>query len=55
MRHPNWSANHRAVRLMRHQAQNRSDHDTFLLALGQLWSADVDVDWAPLLGTVRIW
>ncbi|MCB0930636.1 MAG: acyltransferase domain-containing protein [Mycobacterium sp.] len=50
MRHPNWSANHRAVRLMRHQAQNRSDHDTFLLALGQLWSADVDVDWAPLLG-----
>ena len=48
MRHPRWSSGHRAVRLMRHQAQNRNDHDTFLLALGQLWSADVDVDWAPL-------
>jgi phthiocerol/phenolphthiocerol synthesis type-I polyketide synthase E len=48
MRHTRWSSGHRTVRLMRHQAQNRSDHDTFLLALGQLWSADVDVDWAPL-------
>jgi phthiocerol/phenolphthiocerol synthesis type-I polyketide synthase E len=48
MRHPRWSSGHRAVRLMRHQAQNRNDDDTFLLALGQLWSADVDVDWAPL-------
>jgi phthiocerol/phenolphthiocerol synthesis type-I polyketide synthase E len=47
MRHPRWSSGHRAVRLMRHQAQNRSDHDTFLLALGQLWSAGVDVDWKP--------
>lgn len=44
-RHPGWSERHRAVRLMRHQAQNRGDHDTFLLALGQLWSAGVDVDW----------
>ena len=44
-RHPRWSERHRAVRLMRHQAQNRSDHDTFLLALGQLWAADVDIDW----------
>ncbi|MDG4666917.1 beta-ketoacyl synthase N-terminal-like domain-containing protein [Mycobacterium sp. 236(2023)] len=44
-RHPRWSERHRAVRLMRHQAQNRSDDDTFLLALGQLWAADVDVDW----------
>lgn len=44
-RHPRWSERHRAVRLMRHQAQNRNDHDTFLLALGQLWAADVDVDW----------
>ncbi|CAN3129133.1 Phenolphthiocerol/phthiocerol polyketide synthase subunit E [Mycobacterium sp. smrl_JER01] len=44
-RHPRWSDRHRAVRLMRHQAQNRSDHDTFLLALGQLWAADVEVDW----------
>jgi len=47
-RHPKWSAGHRAVRLMRHHAQNRNDRDTFLLALGQLWSAGVDVDWAPL-------
>jgi phthiocerol/phenolphthiocerol synthesis type-I polyketide synthase E len=46
-RHPKWSSRHRAVRLMRHQAQNRSDRDTFLLALGQLWSAGIDVDWAP--------
>ncbi|WP_268788634.1 type I polyketide synthase [Mycolicibacterium iranicum] len=44
-RHPRWSERHRAVRLMRHQAQNRGDHETFLLALGQLWAADVDVDW----------
>jgi phthiocerol/phenolphthiocerol synthesis type-I polyketide synthase E len=50
MRHPKWSAGHRAVRLMRHQAQNRSDHDTFLLALGQLWAAGVDVDWTPRVG-----
>lgn len=44
-RHPRWSEQHRAVRLMRHQAQNRSDRDTFLLGLGQLWAAGVDVDW----------
>ncbi|BBX16451.1 polyketide synthase [Mycolicibacterium duvalii] len=50
VRHPRWSANHRAVRLMRHQAQNRSDRDTFLLALGQLWAAGVEVDWTPLSG-----
>lgn len=43
-RHPRWAERHRAVRLMRHQAQNRADHDTFLLALGQLWAAGVDVD-----------
>ena len=30
---------------MRHQAQNREDHDTFLLALGQLSAAGIDVDW----------
>lgn len=46
-RHPRWSDRHRAVRFMRHHAQNRSDHDTFLLALGQLWAAGVDVDWGP--------
>jgi len=50
MRHPDWSAGHRAVRLMRHQAQNRSDQDTFLLALGQLWAAGVEVDWTPRIG-----
>lgn len=43
VRHPRWSSDHRAVRLMRHQTQNRDDHSTFLLALGQLWAADVDV------------
>ena len=48
-RHPAWTDRHRAVRLMRHQAQNRGDHDTFLLALGQLWAAGVPVDWE------RIW
>jgi len=48
VRHPRWSDGHRAVRLMRHQVQNRSDRDTFLLALGQLWSAGVEVDWTPL-------
>ena len=49
-RHPKWSGGHRAVRLMRHHAQNRDDRDAFLLALGQLWSAGVDVDWTPLRG-----
>ncbi|TFV57980.1 acyltransferase domain-containing protein [Mycobacterium sp. PS03-16] len=47
IRHPRWTDGHRAIRLMRHQVQNRADHDTFLLALGQLWIAGVDVDWAP--------
>ena len=45
MRQPRWSDRHRAVRLMRHQLQNRGDRDAFLLGLGQLWSAGVDVDW----------
>ncbi len=49
-RHHRWSAGHRAVRLMRHHAQNRDDRDAFLLALGQLWSAGVEVDWSPLRG-----
>jgi phthiocerol/phenolphthiocerol synthesis type-I polyketide synthase E len=52
-RHPRWSSDHRAVRLMRHHAQNRSDADAFLLALGQLWSAGIDVDWSPLRGGSR--
>lgn len=45
-RHPRWSSDHRAVRPMRHHAQNRDDRDAFLLALGQLWAAGVDVDLA---------
>ena len=49
-RHPRWSSGHRAVRLMRHHAQNRDDRDAFLLSLGQLWEAGVEVDWAPLRG-----
>ncbi|MFZ0905224.1 MAG: beta-ketoacyl synthase N-terminal-like domain-containing protein [Mycobacterium sp.] len=49
-RHTRWSSGHSAVRLMRHHAQNRADRDAFLLALGQLWAAGVDVDWAPLRG-----
>jgi phthiocerol/phenolphthiocerol synthesis type-I polyketide synthase E len=49
-RHTRWSSGHSAVRLMRHHAQNREDRDAFLLALGQLWAAGVDVDWAPLRG-----
>jgi phthiocerol/phenolphthiocerol synthesis type-I polyketide synthase E len=53
MRHPKWSEGHRAVRLMRHHVQNRSDRDTFLLALGQLWSAGIDVDWTRLRGDHR--
>lgn len=48
VRHHRWSDEHRAVRLMRHQVQTCDDHDTFLLALGQLWTAGVDVDWSRL-------
>ncbi|BBY54399.1 acyltransferase domain-containing protein [Mycobacterium koreense] len=50
MRHPAFSGDHRAVRMMRHHAQNRDDHDTFLLGLGALWAAGVDVDWRPRHG-----
>jgi phthiocerol/phenolphthiocerol synthesis type-I polyketide synthase E len=50
VRMPGWSEAHRAVRLMRHPVQTRDDRDAFLLALGQLWSAGVDVDWARLYG-----
>jgi phthiocerol/phenolphthiocerol synthesis type-I polyketide synthase E len=48
MRHPKWSSEHRAVRLVRHPVQSINDRDAFLLALGQLWSAGVEVDWTPL-------
>lgn len=50
VRMPGWSDTHRAVRLMRHPVQTRDDRDAFLLALGQLWAAGVDVDWARLYG-----
>jgi phthiocerol/phenolphthiocerol synthesis type-I polyketide synthase E len=52
IRHPKWSSGHRGVRLMRHPVQTTSDRDAFLLGLGQLWSAGVLVDWAPLVGPV---
>jgi phthiocerol/phenolphthiocerol synthesis type-I polyketide synthase E len=48
VRQPRWSDQHRAVRLMRHQLQNRGDRDVFLLALGQLWAAGIDADWTRL-------
>jgi phthiocerol/phenolphthiocerol synthesis type-I polyketide synthase E len=47
-RQPRWSSQHRAIRLMRHQLQNKDDRDAFLLALGQLWSAGVKPDWTRL-------
>ena len=50
LRIPGWSETHRSVRLMRHPVQTRDDRDTFLLALGQLWAAGVDVEWARLYG-----
>ena len=50
IRHPKWSSGHRGVRLMRHPVQTRDDRDAFLLALGQLWAAGVDVDWTRLYG-----
>ncbi len=49
-RNPKFASGHRAIRLMRHHAQNRDDRDAFLLALGQLWAAGVEVDWSPLRG-----
>ncbi|MBJ7339970.1 beta-ketoacyl synthase N-terminal-like domain-containing protein [Mycolicibacterium sp.] len=50
VRQPGWSETHRAVRLMRHPLQSRDDRDVFLLGMGQLWSAGVDVDWTPRHG-----
>lgn len=50
VRLPGWSETHRAVRLMRHPVQTRDDRDAFLLALGQLWAAGVEVDWTRLYG-----
>ncbi len=47
IRHPRWSSANRSVRLMRHPIQQADDRDTFLRALGELWSAGVDVDWSP--------
>ncbi|BBY95272.1 phthiocerol synthesis polyketide synthase type I PpsE [Mycobacterium gallinarum] len=53
VRVPGWSETHRAVRLMRHPLQSRNDRDTFLLGLGQLWSAGVDVDWTARHGEAQ--
>ncbi len=50
LRIPGWSETHRSVRLMRHPVQTRDDRDVFLLALGQLWAAGVDVEWSRLYG-----
>jgi phthiocerol/phenolphthiocerol synthesis type-I polyketide synthase E len=50
LRMPGWAESHRAIRLMRHPVQTRDDREVFLLALGQLWSAGVEVDWTPLYG-----
>lgn len=50
VRMPGWSETHRAVRLMRHPVQTRDDRDAFLLALGQLWAAGIEVDWTRLYG-----
>ncbi len=47
LRQPKWSAGHRAVRLMRHPVQSADDRDVFLRALGELWSAGVEIDWSP--------
>jgi phthiocerol/phenolphthiocerol synthesis type-I polyketide synthase E len=48
IRNPKWSPGHRAVRLMRHPIQNADDRDMFLRALGELFWAGVDIDWARL-------
>ena len=50
VRMPGWSQTHRAARLMRHPVQTREDRDVFLLALGQLWAAGVNIDWTRLYG-----
>ncbi len=50
VRLPEWSDTHRAVRPMRHPLQSRDDRDAFLLGLGQLWSAGIDVDWTAVHG-----
>lgn len=47
IRHPRWSSGNRSIRLMRHPIQQADDRDTFLRALGELWSAGVGVDWSP--------
>lgn len=53
-RHPRWAPDHRAVRLMRHQTQNRGDHETYLVGLGQLWAGGVDVDWTGDAPSTRV-
>lgn len=53
IRHPKWSSTHRGVRLLRHPVQSIADRDAFLLGLGQLWTADVAVDFSPLTGSAN--
>ncbi|TWS19916.1 acyltransferase domain-containing protein [Tsukamurella asaccharolytica] len=46
-RHPLFDDSHRVVRLMRHPAQDRDDHEFFLEGIGGLWASGVDVDLVP--------
>jgi phthiocerol/phenolphthiocerol synthesis type-I polyketide synthase E len=39
-----WKEDHRAVALMRHRDSTRHDEETFLLGLGALWAAGVDLE-----------
>jgi phthiocerol/phenolphthiocerol synthesis type-I polyketide synthase E len=39
-----WSEHHRAVALMRHRGSAGHDEETFLLGLGALWTAGVDLE-----------
>lgn len=43
-RHPTFLDSHRVVRLVRHPAQDRDDHEVFLEGVGALWAAGLDVD-----------
>ena len=43
-RHPRFRDSHRVVRLLRHPAQDRDDHEFFLEGLGQLWAAGIEVE-----------
>ncbi|MDF0530496.1 beta-ketoacyl synthase N-terminal-like domain-containing protein [Tsukamurella sp. 8F] len=53
-RHPRWDDGHAVVRLVRHRAQNRDDHEAFRAGLGALWAAGAAVDLAPGTGGRRL-